>query len=200
MSYQSKISQSLMKNTASGVRCVIALVALLSASCEATALVGEKPPVTQPKISWDAIEARSLPEGYHGSRHQEFVDGVMEKMKSGQRAWVGQLWKEKEQADPGMSNRGASFVRILMFVAEGEKSDALPAKAETPKKAWFRQPDARDQPVVKAPLPAGSRRKPGHPMFLSPQSDPIALHAGRLFVVNTPAATLDIIDPFMTPL
>ena len=31
-------------------------------------------------------------------------------------------------------------------------------------------------------------------MFLSPQSDPIALHAGRLFVVNTPAATLDIIE------
>ncbi len=140
------------------------------------------------------IETRPLPEGYHGSRHQEFVDGVMEKMKPEQRARVGQLWKEKEQADPGMSNRGASFVRILMFVAEGEKSDALPARAETPKEAWFRQPDARDQPVVKAHLPAGSRRKPGHPMFLSPQSDPVALHAGRLFVVNTPAATLDIIE------
>lgn len=35
---------------------------------------------------------------------------------------------------------------------------------------------------------------PGHPTLLSPHSDPIAFHAGQVFVVNTPADTLDVID------
>ena len=35
---------------------------------------------------------------------------------------------------------------------------------------------------------------PGHPTLLSPHSDPIAVHAGQVFVVNTPADTLDVVD------
>jgi YVTN family beta-propeller protein len=35
---------------------------------------------------------------------------------------------------------------------------------------------------------------PGHPTLLSPHSDPIAVHQGKVFVVNTPADTLDVID------
>ena len=34
----------------------------------------------------------------------------------------------------------------------------------------------------------------GHPMFMSPHASPIAFSRGRVFVANTPAATLDVID------
>lgn len=34
----------------------------------------------------------------------------------------------------------------------------------------------------------------GHPMFMSPHASPIAFSGGRVFVANTPAATLDVID------
>ena len=43
----------------------------------------------------------------------------------------------------------------------------------------------------------GSPRKPlrvGHPTFASPHASPIAVHDGDVFVVNTPADTLDVID------
>ncbi len=36
--------------------------------------------------------------------------------------------------------------------------------------------------------------KIGHPSFLSPHADPIALHGNRVFVVNTPSDTVDVID------
>ena len=36
--------------------------------------------------------------------------------------------------------------------------------------------------------------KIGHPTFVSPHTNPIAMHQGRVFVVNTPAGTLDVID------
>ena len=36
--------------------------------------------------------------------------------------------------------------------------------------------------------------KVGHPSFLSPHSRPIALHGDRVFVANTPADTIDVID------
>jgi len=42
-------------------------------------------------------------------------------LSEGQRARIGQLWKEKEAMDPGMLNRGASFVKIMEYVAEGGK-------------------------------------------------------------------------------
>ena len=35
---------------------------------------------------------------------------------------------------------------------------------------------------------------PGHPTLLSPHSDPIAFDKGKVFVVNTPADTLDVVD------
>ncbi len=154
-----------------------------------------KPLDQRPRRFWEKIEARPLPEGYHGSRHQEFVDGQIAKMTPEQRGRVGQLWKEKQQADPTMPNRGASFVRIMMFVAEGEKLDGKPAGPEQPVKAWFRRSNTDDdRPIVKSVEPSGAKRKPGHPTLLSPQSDPMALHNDRLFVVNTPADTLDVID------
>ena len=64
------------------------------------------------------IDKNSLPKGYHGSRHQAYVDRVMASLKPEQRTRIGQLWKEKRRLDPDMPNRGASFVRILTHVAE----------------------------------------------------------------------------------
>ena len=63
------------------------------------------------------IDKNDLPEGYHGSRHQAYVDRVMAGLKPEQRARVGELWKEKRRLDPDMPNPGASFVRILTHVA-----------------------------------------------------------------------------------
>ena len=34
----------------------------------------------------------------------------------------------------------------------------------------------------------------GHPTFMSPHSKPILHHQGRIYVVNTPADTLDVLD------
>ena len=44
--------------------------------------------------------------------------------------------------------------------------------------------------------PAAQRTEPavGHPTFLSPQSRPIAVSGGLVFVANTPADTVDVID------
>ena len=65
------------------------------------------------------IDKNSLPKGYHGSRHQAYVDRVMDALKPEQRARVGQLWKEKRRLDPNMPNPGASFVKILTHVVGG---------------------------------------------------------------------------------
>ena len=73
------------------------------------------------------IDKHELPEGYQGSRHQAYVDRVMAGLKPEQRARVGQLWKEKRRLQPKMENAGMSFVRILEYVARGEKLSAQPA-------------------------------------------------------------------------
>ncbi|MDG2224276.1 MAG: ankyrin repeat domain-containing protein [Rubripirellula sp.] len=41
---------------------------------------------------------------------------------------------------------------------------------------------------------SGSIQKVGHPMFASPHSSPIAISGRRVFVVNTPSDTVDVID------
>ena len=67
------------------------------------------------------IDKNPVPKGYHGSRHQAYVNKVMAGLKPEQRARVGQLWKEKRRLDSDMPNPGASFVRILTHVAAGAK-------------------------------------------------------------------------------
>ena len=74
------------------------------------------------------IDMNPLPKGYHGSRHQAYVDRVMAGLKPEQRVRVGQLWKEKRRLDPNMPNRGASFIKILTHVAEGKGEAGGPAK------------------------------------------------------------------------
>ncbi|KKL51250.1 hypothetical protein LCGC14_2297350 [marine sediment metagenome] len=64
------------------------------------------------------IDRNDLPEGYEPAKHQQYVDRRMAGLSAEQRGRIGQLWKEKEKIDPDMSNRGASFVKILEYVAE----------------------------------------------------------------------------------
>jgi hypothetical protein len=42
-------------------------------------------------------------------------------MSARQRGLVGQMWQQQQTVNPNMSNRGASFVRILEHVAENER-------------------------------------------------------------------------------
>ena len=67
------------------------------------------------------IDGAELPEGYEPVKHQEYVDRRMAVLSEGQRARIGQLWKEKQEIDPEMPNRGFSFVKIMDYVAENEK-------------------------------------------------------------------------------
>lgn len=76
------------------------------------------------------IDQAQLPRGYNPGAgrnseesyklHQDYVDQRMAAMSERQRGRVGQLWKEKQATDPGMPNRGASFVRIMNHVEENE--------------------------------------------------------------------------------
>ena len=68
------------------------------------------------------IDKNPLPNDYDVSRHQAYVDRVMAGLKPEQRDRVGQLWKEKRRLTPKMKNVGQSFVRILSYIAKGEKA------------------------------------------------------------------------------
>ena len=76
------------------------------------------------------IAQNDLPEGYNPGTgrnseeshnlHQNYVDRRMGSMSDRQRGLVSQMWKHQQTMNPGMSNRGASFVRILEHVANNE--------------------------------------------------------------------------------
>jgi len=80
-------------------------------------------PASNPPIAklLSGIEANALPQGYDPRRHQAYVDRRMAGLSEKQRARVSNLWKEKQRVHPKMPNRGASFVKILEYVAENEK-------------------------------------------------------------------------------
>ncbi|MCH8218579.1 MAG: hypothetical protein IH892_17610 [Planctomycetes bacterium] len=67
------------------------------------------------------LDGNGLPRGYHPVKHQDYVDRRMTQLTAEQRARIGQLWQEKQKSDPGMPNRGASFVKIMEYVAENVK-------------------------------------------------------------------------------
>ena len=66
------------------------------------------------------IDATQLPDGYEPATHQDFVDRCLAELRPEQRARIGRLWQEKQKIDPDMPNRGSSFVKIMMYVAEGK--------------------------------------------------------------------------------
>lgn len=96
------------------------------------------------------IDQTALPEGYDGRNHQPWVDRQMEKLKPEQRGRIGRLWRDKRRLQPKMENAGMSFVRILEYVARGEK---LPANS-TPSPATP-VPPTKGQPVVSNIDPKG---------------------------------------------
>ena len=78
------------------------------------------------------IDAMDLPQGYTpGNAHQDYVDRRMAKLNPEQRARIGQLWAEKQRLNPNMPNRGISFVKIMDFVAAGEKREQSIQKSKS---------------------------------------------------------------------
>ena len=78
------------------------------------------------------IDHAELPEGYNVQQHQPYVDRRMESLGPEQRRRIGTLWKAKRRLQPKMKNAGMSFVRILEYVAGGEKLPDNPTTQSTP--------------------------------------------------------------------
>ena len=101
------------------------------------------------------IDAQDLPEGYAPAKHQDYVDRRIAELTNEQRGRLHQLWQEKQRIDPNMPNRGASFVKIMTYVANGEK---LPAEdnrqpdpsVEDPAKSLDATPETRSSKPVHA--------------------------------------------------
>jgi len=100
------------------------------------------------------IEKNDLPEAYQPASHQDYVDRRIAKLSIQQMARLGKLWKEKQRLDPGMPNRGNSFVRILEYVAEG-KSPPPATKVQEPKPGK----NAPDQPGANKSRKSGNQWK-----------------------------------------
>lgn len=96
------------------------------------------------------IDHVELPEGYDAQQHQPYVDRRMEPLGPEQRRRIGTLWKAKRRLQPKMQNVGMSFVRILEYVAGGEKLAAESApRPEAP------LPQRKRKPVVSEIDPKG---------------------------------------------
>jgi len=88
-----------------------------------------KPPESPEATLLARIDGNDLPKAYNPAKHQDYVDRRMAELSEKQRGRIGQLWKEKVKVDPGMPNRGKSFVRIMEYVADGSRE---PAASTTP--------------------------------------------------------------------
>ena len=77
----------------------------------------------------------------------------------------------------GVSGVAFVIVLILLFIATATSSGAT---------ANLVEPEST--------IPSQYAADIGHPTFVSPHTNPIAVHNGQVFVVNTPSATLDVID------
>ncbi|MHC4177730.1 MAG: 3-keto-disaccharide hydrolase [Planctomycetota bacterium] len=87
----------------------------------ADAAASRRPPNSPHAKLLARIDDNDLPEGYSPAKHQQYVDRRIAELNEEQRIRIGQLWKEKQEIDPDMPNRGASFVKILQYVAENVK-------------------------------------------------------------------------------
>ena len=72
----------------------------------------------------------------------------------------------------------AAFLSAIVFPIGSE-----PGASAAPASATRKQGDSPRRPL-----------RIGHPTFASPHASPIAIHGGDVFVVNTPADTVDVID------
>lgn len=96
------------------------------------------------------IDQTELPDGYDVGNHQPWVDRRMEALKPAQRGRIGRLWKEKRRLQPEMKNAGMSFVRILEYVARGEK-----LAADSAPKPTAPLPQGKSKPVASEIDPQG---------------------------------------------
>jgi len=104
------------------------------------------------------IDQTELPEGYDVRKHQAYVDKQMEALKSEQRGRIGKLWKAKRRLQPKMQNVGMSFVRILEYVAGGEKLPSVsskPTPLSSAKKPTFPRPRTANKPIMSDIDPKG---------------------------------------------
>jgi len=105
------------------------------------------------------IDQTELPEGYDVGQHQPYVDRRMESLRSEQRRRIGTLWKAKRRLQPKMQNVGMSFVRILEYVAGGEKlpdNSTAPSTPPPPSpRSGSPHPRPKSEPVVSEIDPKG---------------------------------------------
>ncbi len=80
-----------------------------------------KPPNSPRAQLLARIDDSDLPKEYDPVKHQQYVDRRIAEFSEEQRTRIGQLWNEKQKIDPDMPNQGASFVKILQYVAENVK-------------------------------------------------------------------------------
>jgi len=111
------------------------------------------------------IDSRDLPKSYDPAHHQLYVDRHMAALSAEQRGTIVRLWHLKEMIDPDMANRGNSFVKIMTYVANGEKPPAETNKQpssidDAPAKLRGAAPESRSsKPVHRW---HGSAEKVGH--------------------------------------
>ena len=79
------------------------------------------PPVSKLEKLLTRIDENDLPKTYNAKKHQDYVDRRLAGLSGAQKARIAQLWADKRRVHPKMSNRGKSFVRIMEYVARGEK-------------------------------------------------------------------------------
>ena len=105
------------------------------------------------------IDQTKLPDGYDVRNHQPWVDRRMEALKPEHRVRIGGLWKEKRRLQPQMKNAGMSFVRILEYVASGEKlsseSSSKPAQPSSAMKPRFPRLRTANNPILSDIDPKG---------------------------------------------
>ncbi len=102
------------------------------------------------------IEATPLPAAYqpgkgknpgdHARIHQAYVDKRMGEIAPQLRGRVSQLWEQKRKIHPDMENAGASFVKIMEFVARGEKLVAAAGVKPKPKPKPTAPPTEKSTP------------------------------------------------------
>lgn len=82
-------------------------------------------PKANPKLmnsmKLNVAKQRNLPKGYDPRWHQKYVDHRMKSLSDQQKKRIHELWTAKQKSDPQMRDRGQQFVRIMEFVAGGER-------------------------------------------------------------------------------
>jgi len=66
------------------------------------------------------VDTQAMPDSYEGRHHQKWVDARMAKLTKAQKDLHDRLWAAKRRLNPN-KNVGQSFVKILHYIARGEK-------------------------------------------------------------------------------